>query len=153
MKTYAHKTGALLYVLWGLLHIAGAALLLMQAFDAGATTVLTTIGSGVPTSQIPLISSGLVAAVLAYYAWNLLWIGCLVAVVAVRLVWRNKPTGYWLNLIVVSAVDLGLFVLLILPGYMSLVDGLLGIALWLPAVGLSSIGMLANRLAASRQIA
>jgi hypothetical protein len=86
------------------------------------------------------LSGGLAEAVLAYYAWNLLWIGVLVTVVAVRFNWRNDPAGFWLNLVVVSAVDLGLVVTLVLPGHMALADGLMGIVLWLPALFFSTWG-------------
>lgn len=145
MKPYFAKLGAICYALWGLLHIVGAAVLLLQATDAGATTVFATIGSATPASALPQLSSTLADAVLSYYAWNLLWIGGFVLVVAIRLNWRNSPTGFWLNLVVVSAVDLGLVVLLVTPGYMALADGMLGVALWLPAVLFSTIGLLARR--------
>ena len=145
MKTYLHKIGAILYALWGLLHIVGAAVLLLQANNTGATTVFATIGSATPATALPQLSNNLVDAVLGYYAWNLLWLGCFVLVVAVCSNWRNSPTGFWLNLVVVSAVDLGLVVLLVAPGYMALADGMLGVALWLPAVLFSTIGQVAQR--------
>lgn len=142
MKTYAAKIGAIFYSLWGLLHIAGGAVLLQTLSAEGATGVLATIGSAVPAAELPVISGGVTAAVLAYYAWNILWIGLFVLVVGVRLNWKNSTTGYWLNLAVVSAVDLGLAFILLAPGYMALSDGILGLALWLPAVIFSTIGLL-----------
>jgi hypothetical protein len=139
MNAISHKAGAVFYGLWGLLHIVGALALLLQ-LSAGAGAVLATIGSATPAAEVPAMSGGLAEAVLAYYAWNLLWIGVLVTVVAVRFNWRNDPAGFWLNLVVVSAVDLGLVVTLVLPGHMALADGLMGIVLWLPAVFFSTWG-------------
>lgn len=140
-----HKLGAICYALWGLLHIIGAAVLLLQATDAGATTVFATIGSATPASALPQLSSTLADAVLGYYAWNLLWIGAFVLVVAVTLNWRNHRLGYWLNLVVVSAVDLGLVLFLLAPAHMALADGLMGVALWLPALLFSTIGLVVQR--------
>jgi hypothetical protein len=142
MKVYAHKIGAVFYILWGLLHIAGGVVLLQQLAADGATKALATIGSAVPPVDLPIISGGVTAAVLAYYAWNILCIGLLVLVVGVKLNWNNSRMGYWLNLAVVGAVDLGLIFTLLAPGYMALADGGLGLALWLPAAIFSTIGLL-----------
>jgi hypothetical protein len=141
MRRYAHRVGAICYVLWGLLHVAGASVLLWQASRDGATTALATIGSNMPATELAPLQGGLTAAVLSYYAWNLLWIGALVAIVGGRLNWRNSRSGYWLNLVVVSAVDGGLLLLLVLPGYMALADGLAGVVLWLPAIIFSTVGL------------
>lgn len=145
MKTNFHKLGASLYALWGVLHIVGASVLLLQAANLGATAVFATIGSATPATALPQLSNSLVDAVLRYYAWNLLWIGCFVLVVAIWLNWRNHVLGYWLNLTVVSVVDLGLLVFLIAPTHMALADGMLGVALWLPAVLFSTIGLVTRR--------
>jgi hypothetical protein len=147
MKTYFYKIGAVCYALWGLLHMVGAAVLLLQATGAGATAVFATIGSATPTAGLPQLSSRLADAVLGYYAWNLLWIGGFVLVVAVKFNWQNHRLGYWLNLAVVSAVDLGLIVFLLVPAHMALTDGLLGVVLWLPALLFSTIGQPVRRTA------
>ncbi|MEZ4708675.1 MAG: hypothetical protein R3A44_15815 [Caldilineaceae bacterium] len=143
MSTY--KIGAIFYALWGLLHIVGAGVLMLQAYTVGGATVLAAIGSATPAAAIPQFESELLAAVLAYYAWNLVWIGAFVLVVAIRSNWRNDATGYWLNLIVVSAVDLGLVAMLMIPGHMAWSDGGLGVALWLPAILFTTLGQLGRK--------
>ena len=152
MKTYAYKIGAVFYVLWGLLHIVGGGALLLQAINEGATPVLATIGSNVPAIEIPTIASDLTAAVLAYYAWNVLWIGVLVTVIGARLNWQNNRLGYWLNLTIVSIVDGGLLIMLVFPGYMTWADGMVGVVLWIPALVFSTIGWITNDVQAVRQI-
>ncbi|MCB9136626.1 MAG: hypothetical protein H6636_14470 [Anaerolineales bacterium] len=111
-----------------------------QAFKQGANAVLTTIGSGAAAGASQLTGT-FPRAVLAYYAWDLLWVGLFVVLVAVILNWKNSPLGYWLNLAVVSAVDGRLLTLLVVPGYMAWADGL-GVKLWIPAVLFSTIGLL-----------
>lgn len=152
MKTYAHRTGAVCYALWGILHIVGASVLLLQLASGSTADALATIGSATPAAALPTPSDGLTAAVLGYYAWNLLWIGGFVLVVAIRLNWQNSAMGYWLNLTVVSAVDLGLVVALVAPGHMALADGLLGVALWLPATFFSTVGLVVHNVHAAGRI-
>ena len=60
--------------------------------------------------------------------------------------WKNSRLGYWLNLGVVGAADIGLFVFLIIPGYMALADGFSGPLLWLLAFVFSTIGLWQNRV-------
>ncbi|MEZ4659989.1 MAG: hypothetical protein R2911_20730 [Caldilineaceae bacterium] len=45
----------------------------------------------------------------------------------------------------VSAVDLGLVAMLMVPGHMAWSDGGLGVALWLPAVLFSTVGRLGEK--------
>ena len=142
MKVYAHKIGAVFYILWGLLHIAGGGVLLQQLSAEGATGVLAIIGSAVPTAELPVISDGVTAAVLAFFAWNWVWIGLLVLVVGGWLNWQNSRIGYWLNLAVAGAADLGLIFTLLAPGYMAVSDGWLGPLLWLLAAIFSTLGLL-----------
>lgn len=142
MKKYTHKIGAVMYILWGLLHIVGAGLLLQQLSSEGVVGVLASLGSAVPAAELPDVSGGVVGAVLAFHSWNLLWIGLLVVVVGLRLNWTNRPIGYWLNAVVVGAADIGLIVTLLVPGYMTWSDGWPGPVLWFLAVVFSTIGLL-----------
>lgn len=142
MKTYAPKIGAIFYILWGILHLVGGATLLQELSAGGATGVLASLGSAIPTAELPVISDGVTAAVLAFFAFNWVWIGLVVLAVGVRLNWFNNLTGYWLNISVAGAADLGLIIFLLLPGYMALSDGWPGPLLWLLAAIFSTIGLL-----------
>ncbi|NJN83270.1 MAG: hypothetical protein HC802_13950 [Caldilineaceae bacterium] len=53
--------------------------------------------------------------------------------------WRNSRAGYWINLGVVAAADLGLLLTLLLPGMMAWSDGLWGPLLWLLAAGFTTL--------------
>ena len=130
-----HKIGAVFYALWGLLHIAGGGLMFLQ--ESGAN-VLAMVGTGNPAA-IPSDTSPLVDAVLTYHSFNLAWIGAFVLVVAVLLNWKNDRVGYWINLAVVSIVDLGLLFTTVLPGHMALGTAIPGIVLWIPALVFSSL--------------
>jgi len=115
------RIGAVFYVLWGLLHILAAARLL--EFAAG-------------------LQEEMVQARLLQAAWHMLFFAAVAVVVGAWLNWRNSSTGYWINLVTVSAVDLGFIALLLAPGLVPLWPGLLGPVLWLLAAGFSTAAVM-----------
>jgi hypothetical protein len=48
------------------------------------------------------------SSVFAFHAFNLMWLGLLAGLIAVRLNWYNVLAGYWLNVALVGFTDLGL---------------------------------------------
>jgi len=115
------RLGAVTYVLWGLLHIQAARLV----YILGQT-----------------VEPGMVQGRIFQNAWNLLFFALFGIIVAIFLNWKNSRLGYWLNLIVVSAADIGFIVAVLIPGYVPLVPGALGPALWILAVLFSTLGIL-----------
>jgi len=113
------KLGAGSYVIWGLLHIVAA----IDEF---------TVGSG--------LESGLVKGKINQGAWDLLFFALFAIVVAVRFNWKNDSLGYWLNLIVVSAADVGFIIFVLLPGYVDVFPGILGPIFWILGLVFSTLG-------------
>ena len=118
---YFAKLGAITYVLWGLLHIEAA----RRVYMLGQS-----------------LDPGMVQGRIFQGAWNLLFFALFGIVVAVILNWRNSRLGYWLNLVVVSAGDIGFILFVIIPGYVPLVPGGLGPLLWVMALVFSTLGIL-----------
>ncbi len=117
------KLGAVAYVLWGLLHIQAARFVYV-------------LGQS--------LEPGIIQGRIYQDAWNLLFFAFFGIVVAVTLNWKNSRLGYWLNLIVVSAGDIGFIVIIIVPGYVPLVPGGIGPLLWVVALAFSTLGILAS---------
>jgi hypothetical protein len=115
------KLGAVTYVLWGLLHIQAARLVYML----GQT-----------------LEPGMVQGRIYQGAWNLLFFALFGIVVAILLNWKNSRLGYWLNLVVVSAADIGFIVAILVPGYVPLIPGGIGPLLWILALVFSTLGIL-----------
>jgi len=113
------KIGAGSYVTWGLLHI-------VAAFDE------FTLGKG--------LEPGLVQGKINQGAWDLLFFALFAIAVAVKYNWKNAPLGYWLNLIVISAADIGFIIFVLLPGYVSLFPGILGPIFWILGAVCSTFG-------------
>ena len=115
------RIGAALYILWGLLHIVAA----YKVFTLGQT-----------------LEQGMVQGRLYQDAWNLLFFAFFGIVVAVLYNWKNNKTGYWLNLFVISAGDIGFIVTILLPGYLPLFPGAIGPIIWLLALTFSTMAIL-----------
>ena len=120
---YFAKLGAVTYVLWGLLHIQAARFVYV-------------LGQS--------LEPGIIQGRIYQDAWNLLFFALFGIVVAVTLNWKNSRLGYWLNLVVISAGDIGFIITIIVPGYIPLVPGGLGPLLWVVALAFSTLGILAS---------
>jgi hypothetical protein len=114
------KIGSASYVVWGLLHIISA----IQGFMLAAS-----------------LDPGLVRGKLSQGAWDLLFFALASIGIAVFYNWKNDVLGYWLNLVLVSAADIGFIVFVLIPGYISIFPGILGPIFWISGVFFSSIGI------------
>tara|TARA_B100001105_G_scaffold112967_1_gene90613 strand:+ start:1165 stop:1554 length:390 start_codon:yes stop_codon:yes gene_type:complete len=118
------KVGAAAYVMWGILHIQAARLVFL-------------LGDS--------LDPGMVQGRIYQDAFSLLFFAIFGIAVAVWLNWRNSRLGYWLNLVVISAADIGFIVYVLLPGYVPLVPGGLGPLLWVVAIIFSTLGILKSK--------
>jgi len=116
-----YQTGAVLYILWGVLHLFAAA----QVFKLGAR-----------------LEKGMVKARVYQNALNLACFAMIVIVIAVVYNWENSLLGYWLNLVVASITDIGFIIYVLVPGYLPLRPGILGPALWILATIFSTVGII-----------
>jgi hypothetical protein len=114
------RTGSILYILWGVLHIVAA----FKVYILGQT-----------------LDPDMVQGRVLQDAWNLLFFALFGIVVAIKYNWHNSKLGYWLNFVVISAGDIGFIIFLLIPGYVPLVPGALGPLLWLLALGFSTAAL------------
>ena len=119
-----HRLGALLYVLWGALHLLAA----VEGFR-----LATTVDAGLIQGRLFQNSAYLVF-------FSLVAIG-----VAVTMNWRNYRTGYWINLIAISSADIPFILFVLLPGHVPWWPGVAGPTLWLLAVVFSTLGLQSSR--------
>ena len=114
------KIGAGSYVIWGLLHLIAAS----DEFTLGKN-----------------LEPGLVQGKINQGAWDLLFFALFAIVIAVLYNWKNDPLGYWLNLIVVSAADIGFIIFVLLPGYVDFFPGILGPVFWIGGAVFTTLGI------------
>ena len=118
------RIGAILYVIWGLLHIIAA----KKVYQLGQT-----------------LEPGMVQGRIIQNAWNLLFFAVFAIAVAIFMNWKNINTGYWLNLVVVSAADVGFILAILVPGYLPIIPGIIGPAVWILALAFSTLGILKDK--------
>ena len=123
MKTFAHKIGAVMYFIWGLLHLKAA----YSVYQLGTT-----------------LEVGMVQGRVYQGAWNLLFFALVGMTVAVVFNWHNSRLGYWINLITVSVTDIGFIAFVLAPGYLPVFPGILGPVFWILGVLFITIGLFAS---------
>ncbi len=121
MKTYSAKIGAVMYFIWGLLHLKAA----FSVYQ---------LGSG--------LDSGMVQGRVYQDAWNLLFFALVGIGIAIRFNWHNSRLGYWINLVTVSVTDIGFIAFVLIPGYLPIFPGILGPVFWVLGVVFSTMGLL-----------
>jgi hypothetical protein len=121
------RTGAVLFILWGLLHMVGGGAILTALSESVSSAFGLYQQSG---GEYPPVAG----AVLGYLAYSFLWIGALVAIIGVTLNWQNSTLGLALNTALVGLTDLGLVIFLVIPGYVTWPEASVGIALFILAV-------------------
>ena len=124
MNGLAAKIGAIFYVVWGLVHI-------------NAAYALLKLGQSVDPSMVQ--------ARVFQDAWNILVGAIAVIIVGVTMNWHNSRTGFWINLAVVSLLDIPFILFVIVPGYAPLWPGLQGPIAWVIAAVFSAVGLAGRR--------
>ncbi len=124
MSNLFAKLGSVTYILWGILHIEAA----RKVYLLGQT-----------------LDPGMLQGRILQDAWNLLFFAIFAIVVAIFFNWKNSRLGYWMNLTVVSAGDIGYIVFVLVPGYVPFMPGALGPILWILAVLFSTVGIVRAR--------
>ena len=123
MEKFA-QIGAVCFVLWGLLHLAGGSMILISLSESPDKGFAYYQHSEAPFP-------GLAGSVLGYLSYFVLWLGALVAFIGVRYNWRNHECGLALNTLLVLLTEIGLVIFLILPGYVPWTEASPGLLLLL----------------------
>jgi len=116
MEKIPAKLGAVLYVLWGLLHFTAAYSVYKLAHELPATM-----------AQGRLMQTAFYLSAFASTA----------IVLALVLNWRNDRLGFWINGVMVSIADIPFILFVLIPGYAPWWPGLLGPVLWIAAFSIT----------------
>ena len=115
-----YRIGAVFYGLWGLLHLLAA----LDGFRLAMS-----------------VEAGLIQGRLMQNSWTLAFFSLVAIAVAIMMNWRNSRTGYWANLVIVSAADIGFILFVLAPGLIPLWPGILGPVFWLLGAAFSTVGL------------
>jgi hypothetical protein len=127
------RIGAIIYILWSVLHIFAAWFILDPALAP-----LEELDPSAAHGRI-YQNSGL-----------MLTISIVSIMVAWKMNWHNNALGYWLNLLLVSGTDIAFISFVLIPGYEPPLQGLVGPALWIIATIFSTLGYIKRNRAIYR---
>ncbi|MEO0997637.1 MAG: hypothetical protein AAFX58_08965 [Pseudomonadota bacterium] len=124
------KGGTGLFVAWAVLHVLGGGIILSGFAETPASGYSVYNGAD---GDFPALSG----AILGYFAYLLICISITVIAIGVLYNWKNSKGGLAVNTVIVLAVEIGLLVFLVFPGFVAVGEAMIGLALAAGAIVLS----------------
>lgn len=112
------RVAAVLWVLWGLVHVLAGVMTMSQETPAAVAG----IADAVDAAALAPRYHDAVGAVIHQHGWNLAWIGLTTIACAVAM-WRGKRWGVFVAALCGGLADVGYFLFLDLGGYVHFVPG------------------------------
>ena len=134
------KISAVLWVVWGLVHILAGVIVLSSDAQGGFQAVLDAVDPAMLVGEYHAAVGG----ILNQHGWNLAWFGA-ATVIGAAFIWRANMTAIWVTAMVGGFADLGYFVFLDLPGYVNFLPGTVMTLVSGSAIVLSFIVWVPNR--------
>lgn len=139
-QSTALKTAAVLWVIWGLVHMLAGVMTIAQPPSQGFAAIADAVDPAVlATDYHPAVSG-----VLNQHGFNLLWIG-LATIVGAVFIWRSTTTAIWVTAVVGGLADVGYLIFVDLPGYVNFFPGTVMTLISATAIVLSFWVWLSNR--------
>lgn len=139
-QTNALRTAAVLWVIWGLVHMLAGGMTILQAPSQGFAAIADAVEPTLLVAEYHPAVGGL----LNQHGFNLLWIG-LATVVGAVFIWRANMTAVWVTAMVGGLADVGYFIFVDLPGYVNFFPGTLMTLVSASAIVLSFWVWMPNR--------
>lgn len=114
----ALRASAVLWLIWGLVHILAGVMTLTQ--ETGAA--IAGIADAVDPALLAMDYHGAVGGVIKQHGFNLLWIGMVTALGSVA-IWRRHVASIFVVAMVGGLADVGYFLFIDLGGYNHFVPG------------------------------
>jgi len=112
------KIAAVLWVIWGLVHMLAGGMVLSSDASGG----FAAIADAVDPATLAADYAPAVGGVLNQHGWNLGWFG-LATVIGGVMVWRGNMTAIWVTGMIGGLADLGYLLFVDFPGYVNFVPG------------------------------
>lgn len=118
LQVTALKAAAVLWVVWGLVHMFAGFIVLTEDASGG----LQAIADAVAPETLRFDYAPAVGGVLNQHGWNLGWFG-LATVIGAVFIWRANLTAIWVTGMVGGLADLGYLLFVDVPGYVNFFPG------------------------------
>jgi hypothetical protein len=122
LPTLAFKLSAILWVIWGLVHILAGFFTINFILSGDIAAAIGGIADAVDPTVLALAYPDAAGAILGQHGFNLLWIG-LVTSVSAFFVWKQETWAIFLVALVGGLADVGYFLFMDLGGYVNFVPG------------------------------
>ena len=126
------KIAAVLWVIWGLVHILAGVMTISQ--DTAAA--VAGIADGVDPESLKMDYPNAAGAVINQHGFNLAWIG-VVTTICAAFVWRGQRWAILLAALVAGLADIGYFLFMDLGGHVNFVPGTVMTIICAAAIGIS----------------
>jgi len=136
----ALKISAVLWVIWGLVHMIAGGIIISRPTSLGFAAVADAVDPALLAAEYHPAVGGL----LNQHGFNLFWIGLATTIGAV-FIWRGTLTAIWVTAMVGGLADVGYFVFVDLPGFVHFFPGTLMTLISASAIVLSFWVWLSNR--------
>lgn len=118
LQKNALRVTAILWLLWGLVHVLAGVMVLIN----DATGGLRAVADAVDSAALLADYHGAVEGVLNQHGWNLGWFG-VATIIGAAMIWRQNRTAIWVTGMVGGLADVGYLLFLDFPGYVNFVPG------------------------------
>ena len=139
-QTAALKIAAVLWVIWGLVHMLAGVMTILQAPSEGFAAIADAVDPALLVAEYHPAVGG----VLNQHGFNLLWIG-LATIVGAVFIWRRNLNAIWMTAVVGGLADVGYLLFVDLPGYVNFFPGTLMTLISASAILFSFPVLLSNR--------
>lgn len=112
------KVIAVLWVIWGLVHVLAGVIVL----SGDATAGFQAIADAVSPETLVHAYEPAVGGILNQHGWNLGWFG-LATIIGGVFIWRGAMTALWVTGMIGGLADLGYLLFVDVPGYVNFFPG------------------------------
>lgn len=116
------KLSAVLWVIWGLVHILAGVMTVKGVLNNDISSSVIGIADAVKPDNLTMDYPSAVGAIIGQHGFNLLWIG-LVTLISALFIWKGNKKAIFLAAIYGGFADLGYFLFLDLGSYVNFVPG------------------------------
>ena len=120
MQSSALKLSAILWVIWGIVHVFAGVIIL----TSDATGGFQAIADAIAPETLAHDYAPAVGGILNQHGWNLGWIG-LATIIGAIFIWRENLTAIWVTGMVGGLADVGYLLFVDIPGYVNFFPGTL----------------------------
>ncbi|MCI5058492.1 hypothetical protein [Phaeodactylibacter sp.] len=122
MKSTLFKLSAVLWIIWGLVHILAGVMTMRGILTGDITSSVSGIADAVDSSTLQMDYSKASGAIIGQHGFNLFWIGN-VTFISAFFVWKGNRNAIFLAALIGGLADLGYFLFMDLGGFVNFVPG------------------------------